>query len=230
MNDPAIDTRSFKALGHFALHYRPGESALVVRLFQCLGFRVEDFGPSLDGLLVSESVSSPYIDRCYRVFINTESSDGFVFICTATRAQLALEDALAAAGLPALGAYKDARRDDPEASFHLTIRYASLESLEHALEKLDDAVRTAPGFKKRVRIKRMKAFSPTDPSVGTRMAASPVFTAEDPDSYAEKVVQVFIETDIAAGSLLTLGQIIELDYIFPGPMALYPPVKVYEPC
>jgi hypothetical protein len=224
-----ISARQSKALGHLAMHYRPGDSVYVVKLFQSLGLRVEDFGPSLDGLLVSASVSSPHLDRCFRVFLNAKSQDGFFFVATATQAQLAFEDAVTAAGLSALDEYRQARILDPEANFHLSVRYESLEDLEHALAVLEETSRENPDFGRRLRIKRMKAFSPTDPSVKARMAASPAFKDGDPDSFAERVIQVFIETDIAAGSLLCLGQVIELDYVFPGPMNHYPPVKVYEP-
>jgi len=218
-----------KALGHLALHYRPGDSALVVRLFCSLGLRVEDFGASLEGLLVQDPEPSPAVDRGFRVFINSEGQDGFFFAVTATSAQLAVEDALIAAPPAALEAYKRARRLNPEASFHVSIRYETLEQVEHAIETLEAAIAEEPGMAGRVTITRFKAHSSLDPSVAERMAASRVFGPDDRDAFVENVVQVFIQTDIAAGGLLCIGQTIELDYVFPVDVPRYAPVETFEP-
>ena len=218
-----------KALGHLALHYRPGDSALVVRLFRSLGLRVEDFGAALEGLLVQDPEPSPLVDRGYRVFINSEGQDGFFFAVTATSAQLALEDALIAAPPAALEDYRKARAVDPEASFHIGIRYESLEQVEHAIETLEAALAEDNAMANRVTIARFKAHSSLDPAVAERMAASPVFRPDDRDAFVENAVQVFIQTDIAAGGLLCLGQTIELDYVFPVAAPHFPPVAVFEP-
>jgi hypothetical protein len=46
------------------------------------------------------------------------------------------------------------------------------------------------------------------------MDASPVFGADDRSAFSDYGVQCFVQTDLCAAGLLTLGQVIELDYYF----------------
>lgn len=206
-----------KYLGHLALHYRAGDGERVVQLFRSLGLRVEDLGPARNG------------DRFLKVIVDTDAphGDGYFFAATAAPAQLAFEDALTASGGAALEAYRSARLADPESSFHIGVRYQSLEALERAVHAVE-AMAGEPDLQKRISVVRMKAPAGRSPEVDARMAASPVFKPDDREAFSPGGVQVFIQTDIVAGGLLAIGQTIELDYVFPGRHPGYPPVKVYE--
>jgi hypothetical protein len=206
-----------KALGHLALHYRAGDGDLVVRLFRGLGLRVEDLGPARNG------------DRFFRVVIDPASEDGFFFVAAAAPAQLAFEAALqGGCDAAALKAYRRSRVTDPEAGFHIGVRYDSLEELEAAVLAVEAALRDEPRLQDRLSVTRFRARAGQDAEVDARMAASPALRPDDREAFGDRVVQVFVNTDVVAGGLLTLGQTFELDYVFPGRGEAYPPVKVYD--
>ena len=205
-----------KALNHLALHYRPGDSDRIVRLFRTLGLRVEDLGPGRNG------------DRSLRVVIDASRPDGFFFVSTATPAQLQFEATLEEACGGALGAYRQTRQSDPEAGFHIAVRYDSLEAVEQAIVGLRAVIAEEPGLAERLSVIAMKAHSSDNPAIAERMASSPVFGPEDREAFGEGIVQVFVSTDLVAGGLLSVGQTIELDYIFPGRRASFAPVRVYD--
>jgi hypothetical protein len=108
------------------------------------------------------------------------------------------------------------------------VRYDSLEALERAVLALEASLKNEPRLAQRMAITRFKSRAGQDPAVDARMAASPVLQADDREAFGDKIVQVFINTDVVAGGLLSVGQIFELDYIFPDRPAPHPPVKVYE--
>jgi hypothetical protein len=117
---------------------------------------------------------------------------------------------------------------DPESGFHIGVRYDSLDALEHAVLAVQAAIANEPRLAGRMSVTRFRARAGQDPAVDARMAASPVLQADDREAFGDKVVQVFVNTDVVAGGLLSLGQTFELDYEFPGRPPSYPPVRVYE--
>jgi len=210
-----------KTLGHLALHYRAGDGDLVVRLFSGLGLRVEDLAPGRNG------------DRFFKIVLDPGVEDGFFFAATAAPAQLAFEDAMTEAcrardGAAALAAYRASRVSDPEAGFHIAVRYDSLEALERAVLSMETARSDEPRLAGRLALTRFKARAGQDLDVDARMAASPAFRPDDREAFGDKVVQVFLNTDVVAGGLLSLGQTFELTYHFPGRPPAHPPVRVYE--
>jgi hypothetical protein len=211
-----------KALGHLALHYKAGDGDLVLRLFRSLGLRVEDLGPARNG------------DRFFKVVVDSSSAegDGFFYVATVAPYQVAFEQALNSAfsadkDAQALAAYRTARSTDPEAGFHIGVRYEGLDALEQAVLAIEAAMREEPRLAGRIGVTRLKAPAGKNAEIDARMSRAPVFKADDREAFGEGGVQVFIQTDLVAGGLLALGQTFELDYLFPG-RATREPVKVYE--
>jgi hypothetical protein len=206
---------SGKMLNHLALHYRPGDSDQVVRLFTTMGLTVEDLGPARNG------------DRLLKVYIQSPREDGFFFVTSATKAQLDFEAGLMRACSTALATYNERRQSDPESSFHIAVRYESLEALERAVAGLQAAA-ADPELAGRLTVIPMKARKGDVPAIAERMTSSPVFRSVARESFDPAIVQVFVQTDLVAGGLLAVGQTFELDYIFLDRVAPYVPVRVYE--
>ncbi|HEV7385105.1 MAG TPA: hypothetical protein VGN89_09515, partial [Phenylobacterium sp.] len=101
-------------LNHLAMHYRPGDSERIANLLVAMGLLVEDLGPARNG------------DRLFKVYVQKERDDGYFFVTSAANPQLEFEATLAAACSVSLEAYREARRFEPESSFHVAIRYESL--------------------------------------------------------------------------------------------------------
>lgn len=202
-----------RAFGHLAFNYRPGEGPLTVRFFEALGCRVEDSGPvNEDGHL-------------YTVLIEPETAsfvDNIFYLSPVRPEQWAFEQRLAerlslgsAREDECFSAFRALKAHEPEMFFHAALRYASLEKLESAILALEDLAATKSAAKGRISVVRFLPRSTIDPQINARIAASPIFKPGDRPSFGDFAVQVFVHTDLFAGELLSFGQTIELDYVFP---------------
>ena len=66
----------------------------------------------------------------------------------------------------------------------------------------------------RVELTKYRARPDLDPAVDERMAASPMFTGDEPQAFANFWIQCFVKTDLFGYGILAFGQTIELDYVF----------------
>ena len=111
-------------------------------------------------------------------------------------------------------AFTDMKRDSPETASHFAIRYRELEELEKVLRAVEaDAAEGGP-LHGRVELTKYRARPNLDPAVDERMAASPVFTGDEPQAFANYWIQCFVKTDLFGYGILAFGQTIELDYVF----------------
>ena len=200
-----------RALGHLALYYRSGDESASRRLLVDLGCSLVDNGPR------------PGADGFCTVLLDDETAnhaDNILFLAPVSPKQEELERAIreqfagdAAADGPAT-AFTDMKRDSPETASHFAIRYRELEELENVLRALEaDAAEGGP-LHGRVELTKYRARPDLDPVVDERMAASPVFTGDEPRAFANFWIQCFVKTDLFGYGILAFGQTIELDYVF----------------
>jgi hypothetical protein len=216
MIKPQASMQKSAALGHLALHYRPGEGPLAIRLFELLGARIKTFGPFDDGNVF------------YIVALNNTAPDeaeDIVFMSAMTTQQYELEEVLRAhlgAGTahphPALQAFFEMKSREPEFFTHFGFHFSRLEDLEAAFQRLEAARREDPVFAARFQgVQVLKARGAgDDPEITERMAESPVFSKTDRFAYGANIAQVHIPTDLFAVGLSFLGAVVELDYVFGG--------------
>jgi hypothetical protein len=199
-------------LGHMALHYMPGDEAAARRLLEHLGCTLVDNGPK------------PGEDGFCTVLVDNDTAnyaDNILFLSRVGDAQLAVEQAIREAlGIgtdhahPAVAAFGDRRRDAPESSSHLGLRFTSFEPLEDVMAAIErDAQRGGP-FEDRVEITKYPPRPGVDAAIDARIAASPLFDGTQPPSFAKDWVQCFVKTDLFGYGVLAFGQTIELDYVF----------------
>jgi len=217
MVKPAASVQKASALGHLALHFRPGEGPLAVRFFELIGARIKTFGPFPNG------------DYFYIVALNSTAPDeaeDIVFLSAMTTQQHELEQELAkhlgvgtAQPHPKLQAFFEEKSREPEFFTHFGFHFSRLEDLEAAVQRLDEARRKDPVFAARFQgVQVLKGRGEGDDvEITARMAASPVFSKSDRYPYGANIAQVHIRTDLFAAGLSFLGAVIELDYIFGGP-------------
>jgi hypothetical protein len=66
----------------------------------------------------------------------------------------------------------------------------------------------------RVALTRYRARRGLDAAVDARMDASPAFTGNEAEAFADHWIQCFVTTDLFGYGLVALGQTIELDFVF----------------
>jgi hypothetical protein len=103
---------------------------------------------------------------------------------------------------------------DPEYSFHLGTLVESLEELEDRFQALEDANRSDPELKGRLKITYNRGLK-SDDDVEARLDASPIYGKVDRYAYGRNGVQAFLETDILSSGTLGESTILEFDYVFP---------------
>jgi hypothetical protein len=177
-----------RQLNHVEMIYRPGERALAGRVFELLGMRVVDNGGEWMFALIDPSVGDASNNACYASQVTPE--------------QWALEQTLTsvmASGDSEVGkaaqAYADKVQAEPQHSFHFGIRYHKREDFDATLDRFRAAA--------------------TDPELAGRVSLLGVYDPSEPGAYAPDMFQAFVRTDVVAGGLLALGQLIELQWHLP---------------
>jgi hypothetical protein len=213
---PVAPAQKAKALGHIAVHYRPGEAQPAARFFELLGARVKTFGPFPNG------------DYFYLIALNNAAPDeaeDIVFLSAMSPQQYELEQELRAhLGVgtaqphPKLQAFFAEKARQPEFFLHFGFHFSTLEDLEAAVQRLEAEQRRDPAFAARFQgFQVLKARAEADDTeIPARMAASPVFSKTDSYAFGRNIVQVHIRTDLFAAGLSFLGAVVELDYTFVG--------------
>ncbi len=182
-----------RLLNHVEAVYRPGDRALVGRLFELLGCAAVDTGgPFLIVHVDPEQRDPAMLDNC-------------VYASEVTPAQLALEDAFIAALAEqekladGLAAYTDHNTSKPQFTTHF--------GLAMSIEALDAA------------IDRVEHVRETDPELADHVSVTGVFRPGEPGSLSPTLVQAFVQTDLCAAGLIALGQRFELQARVPAPGA-----------
>jgi hypothetical protein len=211
---PMLPQQKAAALGHLALHYRPGEGPLAARFFELIGARVKTFGPFPNG------------DYFYIVALNSAAPDqaeDIVFLSAISPEQYELEKVMTdylgvgtATPHPKLQAFFAAKDRQPEFFLHFGFHFSRLEDLEAAVRRLEEAIRMDAEFGKRFQgLQFLKARGAADDKeIPARMAASPVFSRTEQFTYGPNIAQVHMRTDLFAAGLSFLGAVVELDYVF----------------
>ena len=212
MTTSVDSTLKQQTLGHLALHYRPGDEQAARRLLEMLGFSLVDNGPK------------PGEDGFCTVLVDPGSAnhaDNIMFLSQLTPAQQALEDAIReqlhigqADEHPAVTEFRDLRTEKPESAAHIGLRYGSFDALEQALVAIQGEAGPGGLFEGRVTVTKYPPRPGLDADVDARIAASPIFTGDEPPSFGKHWVQCFIRTDLFGFGILAFGQTIELDYVF----------------
>jgi hypothetical protein len=202
-----------RSLGHVALHYsEPKEGPLAARLLTMLGFvQTQD--------LVLENGT-----HFYRFVVDDRHQargDGIIYLSVVPDAQRKLIDAIRAAlkvetaeEHPAVAEMRKHLDQDPEYGFHVGMLVESLEELEARFQALEDANRTDPELKGRLRITYNRARK-GDADVDARLDASPIYAKVDRYAYGRNGVQAFLETDVLSSGPLGQSMFLEFDYVFP---------------
>jgi hypothetical protein len=184
----AQDLDTTQRLNHVEMVYRPGERDLAARVFDLLGMRVIDNGGEWLFALVDPSVGDARNNACYASEMTPQ--------------QWTLEQSLASAmtlGDSEVGTaaqvYADTVRAEPQHSFHFGIRYLERERFDATLARFRAA--------------------DDDPDLAGRATLLGVYDPKEPGAYAPGMFQAFVRTDVVAGGLLALGQLIELQWHLP---------------
>ena len=190
---------SFRQLTHVEMVHAPGERALAARVFELLGLRVVDHGGEWVFALIDPEVADVANNACYASEVTPEQ---WRLEQSLASAMAEPEDHAAAPGTEvsqevgaAARAYVDRVRGDPQHSFHFGIRYLEREDFDATL----DRVRAAEA----------------DPDLAGRVALLGVYDPSEPGALAPGMFQAFVRTDVVAGGLLTLGQLVELQWHLP---------------
>jgi hypothetical protein len=205
-------TSTATTLGHLALHYLPGDEAAARLLLTHLGCTLVDNGPK------------PGEDGFCTVLVDGATAnyaDNILFLSRAGDAQLAVESAIREAlaigtdhAHPAVAAFGERRRDAPESSSHIGLRFATLEALEQSLLAVERDAQAGGPLEGRVEITKYPPRTGVDAAIDARLAESPLFDGTEPPSFAKDWVQCFVKTDLFGYGILAFGQTIELDYVF----------------
>jgi hypothetical protein len=177
-----------RRLNHVEMVYRPGERELATRVFELLGMRVVDNGGEWVFALIDPSVGDASNNACYASEVTPE--------------QWTLEQSLTsvmANGDSEVGAaaqaYADKVQTEPQHSFHFGISYLERDDFDATLDRCRAAA--------------------TDPELAGRVSLLGVYDPSEPGAYAPGMFQAFVRTDVVAGGLLALGQLIELQWHLP---------------
>ena len=182
------DQSTTRQLNHVEMIYAPGERELAGRVFERLGMRVVDNGGEWMTALIDPSVGDGSNNACYASQVTPE--------------QWTLEQTLASVmgrGDSEVGvaarAYADKVQAEPQHSFHFGIRYHEREDFDTTLDRFRAAA--------------------SDPQLAGRVSLLGVYDPSEPGAYARSMFQAFVRTDVVAGGLLALGQLIELQWHLP---------------
>jgi len=184
------DRDTTQRLNHVEMVHRPGERSLAARVFELLGMRVVDNGGEWMFALIDPLVGNASNNACYASQVTPEQWE----------LELSLASAMASRDSDvgtAARAYADRVQADPQHSFHFGIRYLERDDFDATL----DRVRAAA----------------TDPDLAGRVSLLGVYDPSEPGAYAPGMFQAFVRTDVVAGGLLALGQLIELQWHLPKP-------------
>lgn len=195
-----------KVLGHLALHYAPGNERAARRLLELMGATLVDNGPDPG----NDGFCTILLDG-----VTGNHADNIMFMSPSRPQQVALEEAIkTAVPAQAIDDYLASTKTNPESISHIGIRYASLDRLEEVLAGLKQASGPGGELEGKIDFKMYRARRGLDAGVDARMDASPVFSGDEPEAFANYWIQCFVKTDIVGFGLLAFGQIFELDYVF----------------
>jgi hypothetical protein len=180
MNAPTRVAAAQK-LNHVEFVHRPGERALVLKLFDVLGFGTME---THDGRYVMGIIDA-----------GESGADSFIAGREVRGEQWAFDQQLAAAleREPLAGSLADYRRmlvEKPQDGMHFGIHYDTAALWEQAIARIEGVERDAPELAGRVRLER--AFRPGDPD------------------HEFSLRQAFVWTDVISTGSLAFGQQIEL--------------------
>lgn len=207
-------TTGARSMGHMALHYKkPEEGPLAARLLGMLGY------------VLTQDLTLPDGTHFYRFVVDAKHQprgDGVVFLSCVPEAQRELMAAIhgalnvgTAQEHPAVAAMREKMDQDPEYGFHYGTLLESLEDLENVFMGLEEANRSDPELKGRLKLVYNRAL-PGTPAVDARLDASPIYKNATRHAYGKNGVQAFLETDILSSGMLGETMILEFDYVFPG--------------
>lgn len=180
-----------RQLNHVEMIYRPGERELAGRVFELLGMRVVDNGGEWMTALIDPSIGDGANNACYASQVTPEQ----------WTLEQTLITAMAGGGSEvgtAAQAYADKVQAEPQHSFHFGIRYLERDDFDATLD-------------------RFRAAAASDPQLAGRVSLLGVYDPSEPGAYARGMFQAFVRTDVVAGGLLALGQLIELQWHLPKP-------------
>lgn len=175
--------------------YRPGERALAARVFELFGMCVVDTGGEWMSARVDPTVADVANNACYASQVTPEQwrlEQSLAAVMTQSSEHAARGDEEVGA---AARAYVDRVRGEPQRSFHFGIRYLERDDFDETLSR----VRAAE----------------SDPEFAGRVALLGVFDPNEAGALAPGMFQAFVRTDVVAGGLLTLGQLVELQWHLP---------------
>ena len=184
----ASDLETAQRLNHVEMVYRPGERDLAARVFELLGMRVVDNGGEWLFALVDPSVGDASNNACYASQVTPEQ---WTLEQTLTSAMASGDSAVGTAAQ----AYADKVQAEPQHSFHFGIRYLERETFDATVDRFRAA--------------------DDDPILAGRATLLGVYDPSEPGAYAPGMFQAFVRTDVVAGGLLALGQLIELQWHLP---------------
>jgi hypothetical protein len=184
----ASDLETAQRLNHVEMVYRPGERDLATRVFELLGMRVIDNGGEWLFALVDPSVGDARNNACYASQMTAEQ---WTLEQTLTSAMARGDSEVGTAAQ----VYADTVRAEPQHSFHFAIRYLERETFDATLDRFRAA--------------------DDDPVLAERAALLGIYDPSEPGAYAPGMFQAFVRTDVVAGGLLALGQLIELQWHLP---------------
>jgi hypothetical protein len=179
----AQEVETTQRLNHVEMVYRPGERDLAARVFELLGMRVVDNGGEWLFALVDPSVGDASNNACYASEV---TPDQWTLEQTLTTAMARGDSEVGTAAQE----YADRVQAEPQHSFHFGIRYLEREAFDATLD-------------------RFRAAG-ADPDLAGRATLLGVYDPSEPGAYAPGLFQAFVRTDVVAGGLLALGQLIEL--------------------
>jgi hypothetical protein len=184
----ASDLETAQRLNHVEMVYRPGERDLAARVFELLGMRVVDNGGEWLFALIDPSVGDASNNACYASQVTPEQ---WTLEQTLTSAMASSDSEVGTAAQ----AYADKVQAEPQHSFHFGIRYLERDDFDATLDRFRGAA--------------------TDPELAGRVALLGIYDPSEPGAYAPGMFQAFVRTDVVAGGLLALGQLIELQWHLP---------------
>jgi len=176
------------------------------------------------GFVETQDLPLPNGTHFYRFVVDQRHharGDGIIYLSAVPEAQQKLVDAIRDAlrigkedEHPAVAEMRRHLDRDPEYSFHLGTLVESLEELEDRFQALEDANRSDPELKGRLKITYNRGLK-SDDDVEARLDASPIYGKVDRYAYGRNGVQAFLETDILSSGTLGESTILEFDYVFP---------------
>jgi len=212
--EKTVQMQGARSMGHMALHYKNKEEGpLAARLLTMLGYEL------------TQDLLLPGDVHFYRFVVDPRHSprgDGIVYLSLIPEAQRDLMSAIHAAldvgtdhEHPAVVAMRAKMDLDPEYSFHYGTLLESLEDLENIFVALEEANRSDPELKGRLRLVYNRPL-PGNPEVDARLDASPIYAGVTRYAYGKNGVQAFLETDVLSSGILGETMMLEFDYVFPG--------------